>query len=543
MFAFLLYAVAALACTWPLARELYTHLPLGSLNSATVPLFNVWTLEWNAHSLQHGYRGYWDAPIFYPTRGAFALSESQALTGLGFAALRPWFGSVAGYNLVLLANLVLNAFGARRALRVLGVSPFCATLSGLLALALPFVWKELGVLQLTAFWPLWFALAELALLSRAQPEDAAPPTAAGPRLALCCAATLWTCSYYALFLAVFLLLWAAMFVRRELFAPPVQRLALLGAALLLLIAAAPLALNQPRLMRGYARSAETIHDGSATARSYLRVPLGALVGELLPPLQGVIGRRSLSPGSVVAALALLGAWSVRRDRRRRKFWIWCGASLALALVLSFGSRWWVGSIKPYELIVERYWPGFAHVRTPYRFAAFVQLFVLLFAGLGLQALWHMLARFGARRHMLLTAAALLGVLEVVPLGARLTRFPSEAMRAPWVAWLAQHPGGAVAMLPPSASGKSSDYEQTVVAMLQALRHGHPLLNGYSGFFPASNDQLMFALRRFPDPRRQRLLSHLPLHYAVIDNAWLGTRDPAPLQRVFDGGTQSVYRRP
>jgi hypothetical protein len=539
IFAFLLYAVAALACTWPLATQLYTHLPLGSLRSGTVPLFNVWTLEWNVHSLAHGYRGYWDAPIFYPTRGSFALSETQALTGLGFAALRPFFGSVAGYNLLLLANLVLNAFGARRALRVLGVSPLSATLSGLLALALPFVWKELGVLQLTAVWPLWFAVAELALLSRAVPEAGPPPVATGPRLALCCAATLWTCSYYALFLAVFLLLWAALFLRRELWSPAAQRVALLAAGLLLLLAAAPLLLGQPDLMRGYSRSAETIHDGSGTARAYLRLPRGALGGELLPLMRGVAERRSLSPGLLVSGLALAGAWFARR-RLRRRFLIWCGASLALALVLSFGSRWSIGPWKPYELIVERYWPGFGHVRTPYRFAAFVQLFALLFAGLGLDALR---SRLGTRRELLLAAVAVLGLLEVVPLGASLTRFPSEATRAPWVSYLAERPGGAVVMIPPALSGKASAYEPTVVAMLQALRHGHPLLNGYSGFFPPSADRLTDTLRRFPDLRSQRLLARAAPRYAVIDKTWLAARNPAPLALVFDDETVAIYRLP
>src|SRR4051794_8873345 len=75
-----LYAVAAVVGTWPLALRISTHLPLGSLHNATVPFFNLWTLEHNVRSLARGYAGYWDAPIFYPTPGAFALSEAQALT-------------------------------------------------------------------------------------------------------------------------------------------------------------------------------------------------------------------------------------------------------------------------------------------------------------------------------------------------------------------------------------------------------------------------------------------------------------------------------
>jgi hypothetical protein len=75
-----LYAALAIVLTWPLALRLTTHLPIGAESSPTVPLFNLWTLRWNAERLAEGYRGYWDAPIFHPTTGAFAFSEPQPLT-------------------------------------------------------------------------------------------------------------------------------------------------------------------------------------------------------------------------------------------------------------------------------------------------------------------------------------------------------------------------------------------------------------------------------------------------------------------------------
>src|SRR5205085_1731885 len=129
--------------------------------------FNLWTLEWNVHSLARGYSGYWDAPIFYPTRGTFALSEAQALTGLVFGALTAAVSGVTAYNLVLLGALVANAFAARRLFAVLSASEVVATAAGLLALGLSFVWKELGVLQLTMLWPVWLSFTELAILSGA----------------------------------------------------------------------------------------------------------------------------------------------------------------------------------------------------------------------------------------------------------------------------------------------------------------------------------------------------------------------------------------
>src|SRR5258706_9795085 len=83
-----LFGATALLVSWPLATRLTTHLPLGSLGSKTVPLFNLWTLEWNLQRIAHAYAGYWDAPIFYPEHAAFALSEPEAVPGLMFASTR-----------------------------------------------------------------------------------------------------------------------------------------------------------------------------------------------------------------------------------------------------------------------------------------------------------------------------------------------------------------------------------------------------------------------------------------------------------------------
>lgn len=654
--AFALYAVAAVVGTWPLVLRISTHLPLGTLSSATVPFFNLWTLEWNAHSLARGYSGYWNAPIFHPTPGAFALSEAQALTGLGYAALTAAVSGVSAYNLVLLIALVANALAARRLFRVLGASDAVATATGLLALGLPFVWKELGVLQLTMLWPVWLTLGELAILSGASgvlegegraptgssgsdteaggaPTGAsgsktdasgsltgssglmteAPPAPSGSmpratkgsvnvgvngsdagralrrrgaalvRLSLWCAALVWTCTYYALFSSVFLLLAAAVFARREYFRPPLRGATLL--ALLLLLAAAYPLLAQQRIVGTYSRSTKTIHDGGATARAYTRLPRTALGSNILPPLAAKTDRRSLYPGSVLLVCAAIGSWSrtarAHRDRaplppsensppptcsRARRAWLairralsrprgatrfflWCGSCAIAALILSFGARWSIASFRPYEVIVERHWPGFGNARSPYRFAAFVHVFALVFAGIGFDALRraHWRGRMPGRwRDALLLAVAAVGCLEAMTIPARLQRFPDEALREGWVEYLAQHPGGAVAMVPPALSGKAEAFEPTTVAMLQALHHGHPLLNGYSGFFPRIADAYIDALEQFPNPRSKRLLVRAPVSYVVVDKAWLGPRSEAqlaPLTRVFDSPSYAIYLVP
>ena len=45
----------------------------------TVPLAMAWTLGWSFDRFDAGLSGYWDAPIFHATPGAFALSEPMPL--------------------------------------------------------------------------------------------------------------------------------------------------------------------------------------------------------------------------------------------------------------------------------------------------------------------------------------------------------------------------------------------------------------------------------------------------------------------------------
>lgn len=132
------------------------------MSRGTVPLLNVWILEWNAERILHGYQGYWDAPIFHGIPASFAFSEAQPLTAAVYAPLRWILGRPPlAHNLVLWAMLTLNGVGARLVMRRMGAAEGAATLGGLLGVALPFVAQDLGLLQLAAVFPVFFALAAL----------------------------------------------------------------------------------------------------------------------------------------------------------------------------------------------------------------------------------------------------------------------------------------------------------------------------------------------------------------------------------------------
>jgi hypothetical protein len=406
-----------------------------------------------------------------------------------------------------------------------------------LAVALPFPLKEVGVLQLTALFPLFLALAELCVLLRA------PAWRPVLRLGVWLALALWTCIYYALFLSLFLAIALVVIVvsaRTRLLRAPLFGSGALALSMAL-IAAAPLATVQRNALAQRVRSDKSVHRGSAYAQNYAMLPPHSAGAQLEPWFAGHEGSRNLYPGSVLLALAIAGAASEWRGKRRSFVQLCAGCAL-LAVLFSFGTRVDLLGLRPYA-VLERGWPGFAQLRSPYRFAAFAHVFVLVLAGFGVQRAARSKLQLRGRPIaaawcvVVLVGAAL---IEVVPFGAKLARFPREAMSEAWVEWLRAHPGGAVAMAPPERSGAARDYEPIAIAMLQGLRHGHPIVNGYSGFFPPNAAALANALRRLPDPTSLAYLERLDVRYVVVDRAWLAARQAAAHARA--DGVQAAWPR-
>ena len=205
-----LYLAVACSFTWPLLLHLPTHLPLGSETSATLPLFNLWTLSWNAERIPHLWFGYWDAPISFPHAGAFGLSDPQPLTGLLFAIETLFIGnSFLAYNLCLMGILLLNGYGAYRLALTTSGDRSPAVLLGALAVGLPWVANELGVLQLTVLFPALFAFERLARFVKT------PDYRNGLILGFWTAATYLSSSYFGLHLSLFLCLAAVLTLAKE----------------------------------------------------------------------------------------------------------------------------------------------------------------------------------------------------------------------------------------------------------------------------------------------------------------------------------------
>ncbi len=503
-----LYVALAIASTWPLARHADDALPLGTDTTATVPLVSAWAMWWNADRLAHGLDGYWQAPIFYPTDDAFALSEAMPLAGLVMAPVT-WLGGPAlAHNLWLLLALVLNGLAIRGLARACGAGPPAALLTGALGVLLPFVHGELGVLALVPVFAVVWTLHATLRLARG------PTWQGGVRLGAALGVTYLLCGQFAIFVTL-----AAVGPGAWLLGPALRSratwAALAVAALVALLLAAPLAVAQARAVahHGLTRTAARIESGAATGWAWSRAPAERAVP--VPTIRTARdGQRALFPGWL--ALGLAGAalaQLVRRpDRRAARFVALVGGA---AIVLSLAPR------LPGVATVMHHVPGLGQIRSFWRVAMVAHVAIVVLAALGVEAL---LARAADRARWRTAAwlAAALALLEPWPAAQRLAPVPSRATHAALLAWVDAHvpPGAPLMYLPGPASGRVADYEPAARAMYVATWHGHPLVGGYSSYFPAAHEALHRAVRAFPSRAADDALAAHAIAHLIVTTAWL-----------------------
>jgi len=546
------YFVLAVVATWPAARFCASALPLGTESAATVPLLNVWTVWWNADRALDLYRGYWDAPIFAPTPGAFAFSEPMPTTVV--VAPLVWLSGhrVLAYNVFLLAALATNGWSTFHLLRRLRLRWLTCVLGGGLVEMLPLVHSELGVLQMVPLCGVVWTIHALYVFGRR------PGCRRALVLAVAFAVTYLTCAYYGLFLSLVLLASSAWLLGRRLRRGRTWGLLLISVGLALLLIG-PVVAAQVRIIRSHdlRRAKDWVMRLAADPKDYAVTPWP----QRLEPaaLAALRAQRyfRLGPGWLKIGLAAVGLAAGLWGRRYRAWTAFCLTMLVAAFLLSLGPKLAAGGWSPYVLLMDWY-PGMAQARNVYRFAVFVQLAVVLLAALGLQAVLTcfrpasvgrignpsyrvgkvgrignpsycnaILTRVRSTPPSVLRWTAAIGVgllamVEVIPASQELFPVPRLDEQRQWIDWVqSQTPADSVIACIPFPQGTTvAAYEETAVWMYWGTYHHRRLVNGYSGFFPASFLETKAAMRGFPDAAALQRLQDLGVAYCVIRRAAL-----------------------
>lgn len=573
-----LFAILAVAATWPLARRLDDAIPIGTERVETVPLLNLWTVWWNADRAQHFFNDYWQAPIFHPVRNTFAFSEPQPSTLVVAPLVWASDTPALAYNVYLLAALVLNGWSAFRLLSAVGLMPLPALCGGVMLEMLPFVHWQLGVLQLVpVFGVLWTIHALHRLRRNAMPADgegrtssdgAAPARQAladGALLGGAYALTFWMCTYYALFFGLLLLICGWSLMGRSIFRRYVWGAALAAAAVAIVLIG-PIVSAQLRVAaeHRFAWDIATIRSLSAEWGDYSVTPWP----ELLPSPQLSTDLRGLDwqlgVGTVKYLLAAAGLIFGLSVRPLRRWTLFCAGMTLWALLLSRGPRLSLGEWSPYMWLVC-YAPGFPQARNVFRFAVFVQLGVVFLAAGGLQAVaaadlfrfrrlgdalctWPRLRTASLIRTLAVLALGFIAAAEVRPGPQALFVLPDPRENRSWLNWLSDHtPTEAAAVCIPFERGPSVwEYREASHWMYWSMFHHRRIANGYSGRFPSSHEELYSALAGFPDERSLAALRQIGVSYCIVQRPAVRQEhalSSGNLERVFadDSAQIDIYR--
>jgi hypothetical protein len=310
-----LYAVAAVALTWPLAPRAARDVPGDLLD----PLFSCWALGWNFHALGlspvgPAATGYWDANIFYPTPRALARSEHFVPQALQGAIVYVVTGNlVLTYNLLFLSTFVLSGTFLYLLARDETGDAWAALAAGFLYAFALVRWTQIE--HLGALSSQWMPLA-LLLVRRVARATGTRVAAAGiAALGIVTALQVTSSGYYLLFFPPFLALWAVIEARRAGGIVPWLRLA--AAAAIAAACALPLVLPYVALQAtGANRDLKSVVENSADLLSWVTAPERTRIwGPVLDAFPR--GEARLFPGVItplLVAAGLVGAIQAARAR-------------------------------------------------------------------------------------------------------------------------------------------------------------------------------------------------------------------------------------
>jgi hypothetical protein len=480
----LAFALLAIVHTWPLVTEPGTL----SRNDNGDAQLNEWILAWIAHQLPRHPLQLFQGNIFYPAKDVLAFSEPLIVPAL-MVAPALWLGAspVLAMNLAMLIGFALTGLGTY---------------------ALVFTWTRDRLAALTAGSLFAFNAHTLTRLPHVQAMHAyglplsllladrlieQPNVVTAALLGACMAMMAYTSGYFVVFatvmIGVVLVVRIRDWIHRSLRVAPMFGLAAFTAGLLAL----PLLLPYRRVAVEQHMVRPLAESGlySATVVGYLAAPGRVHVetwssGFFANPVD------SFFPGAIAVLLSVMAIWSAMRRR---------GDPARVAMVVAIGLIGFLLSLGPKTPIyawLYTLFPPMQGLRAAARFGGLFLLAIAVLAGVGLTLLrqgWG-----GHAHHRRWATAAAVAAVFLVNL---------EALRAPFEyrRWrgipeiytlLANEPGNVVlAEMPfylPHAVFENAEY------VVNSTAHWRPLLNGYSGYTPATYVDVAPLLWYFPDAR-------------------------------------------
>jgi hypothetical protein len=503
-----------------------TLLPvLGSAlpNDIGDPGLNAWILWWNSRALPLT-DAWWNGPIFFPVKGATALSETF-LNLWPLSSPMQWAGAsaVQTYNVMFLLSFPAAALAAHALGRRLTGRHDAGFVAGLAFGFAPYRAAQMPHLQ--ALWSCWMALGLLALhryLETRRRRDLV-------LFSVCWIMNGLATGYYLFFFSVLVGLWLLWFGRTL-----TQWASIAIAIAAASVPLAPLLLGYQRHQSalGLARSGSEIEHYSADLSA-----IWAAHPYVLPNIWTFEPRAEgeLYPGAMALALVVLGVVvSVRRGWGSRAVFLFYAAAAACMLLFALGpnarlfeTTFWTNA--PYSWLMQL--PGGHAFRVPSRFAMLLALCVAAGASLAFSRL--------IRPGRTAVAAAICAVIALEGFVFRMEIAPVP----PPIGTGGVGQGAVLLELP------VGDTFAETSAMLRATRGGYTLVNGFSGYLPRDYTTLREGLEHHDGSVLDVLQQSGPFFVLVRDEDDPEHRyrsmvaDRAGTRRVMANATGTLFQLP
>jgi hypothetical protein len=577
----------AVAMTWPALRHPTRTLP----HDLVDPALMGWEARWGAHALLHDPGQLFQGNVFHPEVDSYAFSD----TLLGYWPLAIFGHGVAGailtVNLIYVFACALATIGGYALARQLGASRLGSTVAGLAVAYAPWRLGHVGHLHVISTGGIMLCLAMLARGHGFSIKDGPRPARTRPVWIVAgwlVAAWQMTIGFgiglvFAYVLAALGVLVLVLWWRRG--RPVVRRrvlLANLGGGLMFGAVCVFMALPYLRVIDAHPNARRGILEleyYSPPLNGFLTGPNAALLWRHdvfgLRAALPVPDEMTLLPGITLYLLAGLGVALSVWPRR----WRWgLGIGVVVSIVLGMGTNIPPGGWLSYLLLYQL--PGWDGLRTPGRLVVWTTLLLALLAAGAVTAVTERLGRTttaAAGRTPHANGAAVSRLTRSSPLGGRvsaetwrtlLARLrPAAARLRPLASQLRPYRGHAVGVLaialvlveglsviphipvPPAPAALTSAQAATVRPPLLVLpsdqnvdalvmlwsTDGFPqMVNGNSGFTPASQAEIRAGTYSFPDPasvallRRYGVRTVVVLRDRILGTPWAGAASDTAL---------------
>ena len=376
-------SVLAIVMTWPLLIHLGSVVP----RDIGDPLAEAWQPAWGGHALLHQPLHYFDANRFWPLMDSLAFGD--ALIGYapaGIVGSGP-HAAMVRYDLLFIFAYALAFFGAYLLARELGLGPAGAVIAGAAFAFAPYRLEQDGHLQVISsggiplsiafairgirlrrpWWLFWAWVLAVWQLSLGWVLGL--PFAYGIAGAVLIAVIAWL-------------------LRGRPAIPRNMLIASAAGAVVFLAVSYWIAHHYLYIADNFPASKRSPHEVAAFSgplKVFLTAPeenwvWGAATAGFRNSLT-TLQEKTLFPGLVIVALAVVGIFSSSLSRRTR---IGLGIATVAILVLQLGFREEGGLLWPYRVLYDLL-PGWDAIRTPGRLATFSTLTLALLAAAGGEA--------------------------------------------------------------------------------------------------------------------------------------------------------------